>query len=168
MATSNYNDAGLELPELDEPRSYRIGFVVSEWNDGITQNLFQGAFDTLIDAGIIKENIVRWNVPGSFELVYGAKKMAESFDMLDAIVVIGVVIKGETRHFDFVCQGVTYGIQKLNIKGDIPIVFCVLTDDNIDQSRARSGGEKGNKGIEAAMAALKMGKLKRDARFYKE
>ncbi len=168
MATSNYNDAGLELPELDEPRSYRIGFVVSEWNDGITQNLFQGAFDTLIDAGIIKENIVRWNVPGSFELVYGAKKMAESFDMLDAIVVIGVVIKGETRHFDFVCQGVTYGIQKLNIKGDIPIVFCVLTDDNIDQSRARSGGEKGNKGIEAAMAALKMGKLKRDARFYKD
>ena len=168
MATSNYNDAGLELPELDEPRSYRIGFVVSEWNDGITQNLFQGAFDTLIDAGIIKENIVRWNVPGSFELVYGAKKMAESFDMLDAIVVIGVVIKGETRHFDFVCQGVTYGIQKLNIKGDIPIVFCVLTDDNIDQSRARSGGEKGNKGVEAAMAALKMGKLKRDARFYKD
>ena len=168
MATSNYNDAGLELPELDEPRSYRIGFVVSEWNDGITQNLFQGAFDTLIDAGIIKENIVRWNVPGSFELVYGAKKMAESFDMLDAIVVIGVVIKGETRHFDFVCQGVTYGIQELNIKGDIPIVFCVLTDDNIDQSRARSGGEKGNKGIEAAMAALKMGKLKRDARFYKD
>ena len=168
MATSNYNDAGLELPELDEPRSYRIGFVVSEWNDGITQNLFQGAFDTLIDAGIIKENIVRWNVPGSFELVYGAKKMAESFDMLDAIVVIGVVIKGETRHFDFVCQGVTYGIQELNIIGDIPIVFCVLTDDNIDQSRARSGGEKGNKGIEAAMAALKMGKLKRDARFYKD
>jgi 6,7-dimethyl-8-ribityllumazine synthase len=168
MATSNYNDAGLELPELDEPRSYRIGFVVSEWNDGITQNLFQGAFDTLIDAGIIKENIVRWNVPGSFELVYGAKKMAESFDMLDAIVVIGVVIQGETRHFDFVCQGVTYGIQELNIKGDIPIVFCVLTDDNIDQSRARSGGEKGNKGIEAAMAALKMGKLKRDARFYKD
>ena len=168
MATSNYNDAGLEIPELDEPRSYRIGFVVSEWNDGITQNLFQGAFDTLIDAGIIKENIVRWNVPGSFELVYGAKKMAESFDMLDAIVVIGVVIKGETRHFDFVCQGVTYGIQELNIKGDIPIVFCVLTDDNIDQSRARSGGEKGNKGIEAAMAALKMGKLKRDARFYKD
>jgi len=168
MATSNYNDAGLELPELDEPRSYRIGFVVSEWNDGITQNLFQGAFDTLIDAGIIKENIVRWNVPGSFELVYGAKKMAESFDMLDAIVVIGVVIQGETRHFDFVCQGVTYGIQELNIKGDIPIVFCVLTDDNIDQSRARSGGEKGNKGIEAAMAALKMGKLKRDALFYKD
>ncbi len=168
MATSNYNDAGLELPQLEDPRSYRIGFVVSEWNDGITQNLFQGAFDTLIDAGIIKENIVRWNVPGSFELVYGAKKMAESFDILDAIVVIGVVIKGETKHFDFVCQGVTYGIQELNVKGDIPIVFSVLTDDNIDQSRARSGGEKGNKGIEAAMAALKMGKLKRDARFYKD
>ena len=168
MATSNYNDAGLEIPELDEPRSYRIGFVVSEWNDGITQNLFQGAFDTLIDAGIIKENIVRWNVPGSFELVYGAKKMAESFDMLDAIVVIGVVIKGETRHFDFVCQGVTYVIRIFGVAGDIPIVFCVLTDDNIDQSRARSGGEKGNKGIEAAMAALKMGKLKRDARFYKD
>ena len=168
MATGNYNDAGLDLPQLKDPKSYRIGFVVSEWNDSITQNLFQGAFDTLIDSGIIKENIVRWNVPGSFELVYGAKKMAESFDILDAIVVIGVVIQGETKHFDFVCQGVTYGVQQLNIQGDIPVIFCVLTDENIEQSKARSGGEKGNKGVESAIAALKMGKLKRDAKFYKD
>ena len=168
MATGNYDDAGLDLPHLENPKSYRIGFVVSEWNDQITQNLFQGAFDTLIDSGIIKENIVRWNVPGSFELVYGAKKMAESFDILDAIVVVGVVIQGETKHFDFVSQGVTYGVQQLNIQGDIPVIFCVLTDDNIEQSKARSGGEKGNKGVEAAIAALKMGKLKRDAKFYKD
>ncbi|MDR9447871.1 MAG: 6,7-dimethyl-8-ribityllumazine synthase [Psychroflexus sp.] len=168
MATANYDDAGLNLPDLDQPESYRIGFVVAEWNEEITQNLFQGGFDTLIDAGVIKENIVKWNVPGSFELVYGAKKMAESFDMLDAIVVIGNVIQGETKHFDFVCQGVTNGIQQLNVEGDIPVIFCVLTDNNIEQSKARSGGEKGNKGVEAAMAALKMGKLKRDAKFYKD
>ena len=168
MATKNYNEAGLDLPKLDKPKSYRIGFVVSEWNAQITQNLFQGAFNTLIDSGVIKENIVRWNVPGSFELVYGAKKMAESFDMLDAIIVIGVVIQGETKHFDFVCQGVTYGVQQLNLQGDIPIIFCVLTDENINQSIARSGGEKGNKGVEAAITAIKMGKLKKDAKFYKD
>jgi 6,7-dimethyl-8-ribityllumazine synthase len=109
---------------------------------------------------------VRWNVPGSFELVYGAKKMSESFPMLDAILVVGVVIQGETKHFDFVCQGVTQGVMDLNVQGDIPIIFCVLTDNHIEQSIARSGGKHGNKGTEAAIAAIKMAQLKKDAKFY--
>jgi len=139
--------------------------VVSEWNPQITEAMFQGAFDTLIDCGGLKENIVRWNVPGSFELVYGCKKMAQSFDMLDAIIAIGSVIQGDTKHFDFVCEAVSQGIKDLNVQGGIPVIFCVLTDHNLQQAIDRSGGKHGNKGTEAAIAAIKMAQLKKEARF---
>ena len=99
--------------------------VVSEWNPEITKNLEKGAIETLIDCGALKENIISWEVPGSFELVYGCKKMIES-QKLDAIIAIGNVIQGETKHFDFVCEGVTQGIVDLNIKYDVPVIFCVL------------------------------------------
>ena len=127
--------------------------------------MFQGAFDALIDCGAIKENIVRWDVPGSFELIYGCKKMQESYDMLDAVIAIGSVIKGETKHFDFVCEGVTQGIKDLNINHDIPVIFCVLTDNTLQQSIDRSGGKHGNKGTEAAIAAIKMAQLRKSAKF---
>ncbi len=168
MATENKNLSQYDKTTIPDAKNFRFGIVVSEWNETITQGLFQGAFDTLIDCGAIKENIVRWNVPGSFELIYGCKKMLESFDMLDAVIVIGCVIQGETKHFDFVCEGVTQGIKDLNIQNDIPVIFCVLTDNTMQQSIARSGGKHGNKGTEAAIAAIKMAQLRKDAKFYKE
>lgn len=167
MATAGNNLSAYDLEKVPDAKAFKFGLVVSEWNTDITQNLFQGAFDTFIKHNVFKENIVRWNVPGSFELIYAAKKMAESFDMLDAIIVVGSVIQGETKHFDFVCQGVSNGVAQLNITLDIPVVFCVLTDNNIQQSIDRSGGKHGNKGTEAAIAAIKMAQLRKDAKFYK-
>lgn len=166
MATENKNLSSYTKSELPEAKDFKVGIVVSEWNASITQNLFQGAFDTLLDVGVLKDNIVRWNVPGSFELIYGAKKMSQSYDILDAIIVIGVVIQGETKHFDFVCQGVTQGVVNLNLTGDIPVIFCVLTDNTLQQSIDRSGGKHGNKGTEAAIAAIKMAQLRKEAKFY--
>ncbi|APG59096.1 6,7-dimethyl-8-ribityllumazine synthase [Christiangramia salexigens] len=167
MATEGNNLSQYDKDTIPNAKDFRFGIVVSEWNDEITEGLFQGAFDALIENGVLKENIVRWNVPGSFELIYGCKKMQETFEMLDAVIAIGNVIQGETKHFDFVCEGVTQGIKDLNLQSDIPVIFCVLTDNNIEQSRARSGGKHGNKGTEAAIAGIKMAQLRKDARFYK-
>ena len=165
MATVGNNLSAYDKATIPNSKDFKFGIVVSEWNDEITEGLWQGAFDALKDCGAINENIVRWNVPGAFELIYGAKKMTKSYDMLDAIIVIGTVIQGETKHFDFVCEGVTQGIKELNLAQDIPVIFCVLTDNNIEQSRARSGGKHGNKGTEAAIAAIKMAQLRKDAKF---
>jgi len=167
MATQNNNLSVYDKTTIPNAKDFRFGIVVSEWNEKITQGMFQGAFDAILDCGGQKENIVRWNVPGSFELIYGAKKMSQSFDMLDTIIVIGSVIQGETKHFDYVCEGVAQGIKDLNVQGDIPVIFCVLTDNNIQQSIDRSGGKHGNKGTEAAIAAIKMAQLRKDATFYK-
>ena len=165
MATENKNLSHYNLEEVPSAKGMKIGIVVSEWNDKITEGLFQGAFDTFIDCGVKKENIVRWNVPGSFELIYGCKKMQQSYDMLDAVIAVGSVIQGQTKHFDFVCEGVTQGIKDLNIQSDIPVIFCVLTDNTMQQAVDRSGGQHGNKGVEAAVAAIKMAQLRKDARF---
>ena len=165
MATKNKNLSVYDKATIPNAKDFRFGMVVSEWNPKITEGLFQGAFDAILDCGGIKENIVRWNVPGSFELVYGCKKMQESYDMLDAIIAIGSVIQGETKHFDFVCQATSEGIKDLNIQSDIPVIFCVLTDNNLQQAKDRSGGKHGNKGTEAAIAAVKMAQLRKDAKF---
>ncbi|WP_418639217.1 6,7-dimethyl-8-ribityllumazine synthase [Winogradskyella sp.] len=166
MATVNHNLSDYDKATIPNAKDFRFGIVVSEWNDTITEGLWQGAFDALLDCGAIKQNIVRWNVPGAFELTYGAARMSKSIyadsGMLDAIIVIGCVIQGETKHFDFVCEGVTQGIKDLNVKGDIPVIFCVLTDNTMQQSIDRSGGIHGNKGTEAAIAAIKMAALRRD------
>ena len=114
------------------------------------------AIETLKDCGAIDDNILLWEVPGSFELVHAAKRMLDTNEV-DAIIVIGCVIQGETRHFDFVCQGVTQGIAQLNAEqSKVPIIFCVLTDNTFQQSLDRSGGKLGNKGVEAAITAIKM------------
>ncbi|SDS85859.1 6,7-dimethyl-8-ribityllumazine synthase [Winogradskyella sediminis] len=166
MATVNHNLSAYDKTTIPNAKNFRFGIVVSEWNDKITEGLWQGAFDALLDCGAVKENIVRWNVPGAFELTYGAARMSKSIyadsGMLDAIIVIGCVIQGETKHFDFVCEGVTQGIKDLNIKGDIPVIFCVLTDNTEQQSIDRSGGIHGNKGTEAAIAAIKMAALRKE------
>ncbi len=165
MATQGKNLSEYDKSQMPEAKNFRFGLVVAEWNENITEGLFKGAFDTLKENGVINENIVRWDVPGSFELIYGCKKMQQSYDMLDAIIAIGSVIEGETKHFDFVCQGVTQGIKDLNIQNDIPVIFCVLTDQNMQQAIDRSGGKLGNKGSEAAVTAIKMAQLRIDAKF---
>ncbi|MFT4697712.1 MAG: 6,7-dimethyl-8-ribityllumazine synthase [Flavobacteriaceae bacterium] len=165
MATKNKNLSSYDKATIPNAKNFRFGIVVSEWNPNITEGLFQGAFDALLANGVIKENIVRWNVPGSFELVYGCKKMQQSYDMLDAVIAIGSVIQGETKHFDFVCEGVSQGIKDLNVQNDIPVIFCVLTDNTLQQSIDRSGGIHGNKGTEAAIAAIKMAQLRKEAKF---
>ncbi len=162
MATVNKNLSNYDKTKLPNAKYFRFGIVVSEWNDKITEGLYQGLENALIDCGALPEKIIRWNVPGSFELVYGAKKMIETQNC-DVIITIGCVIKGETLHFDFVCDGVTQGIKDLNIKYDMPVIFCVLTDNNEQQSIDRSGGKHGNKGTEAAIAALKMAYLRQQA-----
>ena len=166
MATSNKNLSTYDKTTIPNAKDFRFGIVVSEWNSEVTEGMFQGAFDTFLDCGAIKENIVRWNVPGSFELIYGCKRMQESYDMLDAIIAVGSVIQGETRHFDFVCDAVSQGIKDLNVHGNIPVIFCVLTDNTLQQAIDRSGGKHGNKGTEAAVTAIKMAQLRKESKFY--
>ncbi|MBC6997912.1 MULTISPECIES: 6,7-dimethyl-8-ribityllumazine synthase [Bacteroidota] len=158
MATENKNLSVYDKETIPNAKALRFGIVVSEWNDEITEGLYNGAHEALLDCGALEKNIVRWNVPGSFELTFGSKKLAAT-KKLDAIIAIGSVIQGETKHFDFVCSATAQGIKDLNVQLDIPVIFCVLTDNNIQQSRERSGGKHGNKGTEAAIAAIKMATL---------
>ena len=154
MATANKNLSLYDKATIPNTKNFRFGIVVSEWNDSITEGLFRGAYDALMDCGVSDSNIIRWNVPGSFELIYGCKKMQRQ--NVDAVIAIGSVIQGETKHFDFVCEGVTQGIKDLNVLHDTPVIFCLLTDNNLQQAIDRSGGKHGNKGTEAAIAAIKM------------
>ncbi|MGB7786476.1 MAG: 6,7-dimethyl-8-ribityllumazine synthase [Salinimicrobium sp.] len=164
MATAGKNLSEYDKNTIPNAKEFRFGIVVSEWNSNITEGLCEGAIKVLLENDVLERKIVRWNVPGSFELIYGCKKMQESYDMLDAIIAIGSVIQGETKHFDFVCEAVSQGIKDLNVQSDIPVIFCVLTDNNMQQSIDRSGGKHGNKGAEAAVAAIKMAQLRKDAR----
>ena len=154
MATANTNFSNYDKSVLPNATDFRIGIVVSEWNSDVTNGLLEGALQTLIDCGVSEQDISVYKVPGSFELIYGAKKVQSSG--VDAVITIGCVIQGETKHFDYVCTGVTNGIKDLNIYHDVPVIFCVLTDNNKQQSLDRSGGKHGNKGVEAAITALKM------------
>jgi 6,7-dimethyl-8-ribityllumazine synthase len=156
MATINQNLSSYDEQAIPTGDHLKVGIVVSAWNEEITNGLYQGAFETLKKHGLSEENILTYRVPGSYELVFGAKRMFENYQDLQAIICLGSVIRGETAHFDYVCQAVSKGIMDLNIVLPIPVIFGVLTDDNIEQSRARSGGKHGNKGVEAAVTALQM------------
>ena len=160
MATENKNLSEYDKNSIPNAKDFRFGIVVSEWNDSITEGLFSGAIEALLENQVPAQHIIRWNVPGSFELIYGADKIAKAYPELDGIIVIGCVIRGATAHFDYVCEGVTQGTKDLNIKHDMPIIFCVLTDENEQQSIDRSGGKHGNKGIEAGVAAVMMADFK--------
>ena len=162
MATENKNLSQYDKNTIPNAKDFRFGIVVSEWNDEITNGLFNGAKAALLDCGALPENIIRWDVPGSFELIYGSKRMIET-QKVDCVIAIGCVIKGETMHFEFVCDGVTQGVKDLNLKYDVPTIFCLLTDNSMQQSIDRSGGKHGNKGTEAAIAAIKMIDLNRKA-----
>ncbi|MCA4899834.1 MAG: 6,7-dimethyl-8-ribityllumazine synthase [Bacteroidota bacterium] len=137
----------------------KFAIVVAEWNDDITEPLFQGAYQALLALGAKKSNIIRKNVPGSFELPLAAQWMAERKDT-DAVICLGCVIQGDTPHFDYVCQGVTYGIMKVNLKYGKPVAFGVVTTLNKKQALERAGGKLGNKGEEAALTVVKMLEIK--------
>ncbi len=137
----------------------KFAIVVAEWNEDITESLYEGAIDGLIQLGVKKSNIVRKNVPGTFELTLGALWMAEKKE-IDAVICLGCVIQGDTPHFDYICQGVTYGITEVNIKTRKPVVFGVLTTLTKKQALERAGGKLGNKGEEAAVTAVKMLEIK--------
>jgi 6,7-dimethyl-8-ribityllumazine synthase len=162
MATINRNLSEYDKNSIPDAKNFRFGIVVSEWNDTITEGLCSGAVKGLLENEVPSEHIIRWNVPGSFELIYGAKKMLQTQNV-DAVIAIGCVIQGETKHFDFVCESVSQGIKDLNVETDVPVIFCVLTDNNEQQSIDRSGGIHGNKGTEAAIAAIKMAYLRQQA-----
>lgn len=158
MATANSHLSSYDPDKVPNGASFAIHIVVSQWNEEITKSLCQGAIKTLHHHGVPTDQIKVWDVPGSFELIYGAK-LAQSHNP-DAVIVIGSVIQGETRHFEFICQAVAQGIKDLNVNNNVPVIFCVLTDDSIEQAQARSGGIHGNKGVEAAVAALQMAALR--------
>lgn len=158
MATANKNLSEYDSTTIPNAKNLRFGIVVSEWNTEVTEGLYKGAVEVLIDCGAIDTNITRWNVPGSFELTFGCRKMLRTQE-LDAVIAIGSVIQGETKHFDFVCSATAQGIKDLNVVHDTPVIFCVLTDNNLQQALDRSGGKYGNKGAEAAIAAIKMATL---------
>lgn len=158
MATkdlSNYDAAGV-------PRGtgLRLGLVVSAWNPEITEAMRDGAMETLLKHGVAMKDIHEERVPGSYELALSAQMLLEH-RALDGVICIGSVVRGETPHFDFVCHATAQGIMDVGLKTGRPAIFCVLTDDNIEQARARSGGKHGNKGVEAAVALLKMADLRR-------
>ncbi len=163
MATSLKNLPDFDSGKVPYAEKMKIGIVVSEWNGEITEALYNGAYGTLIRCGVKEGNIFIKTVPGSFELTLGAQYLAE-YGEFDAIICIGCVIKGETPHFDYICQSVSTGITNLNIKYNIPFIFCVLTTNNMDQAKERAGGKYGNKGDEAAVAAIKMAALNNQVR----
>jgi 6,7-dimethyl-8-ribityllumazine synthase len=147
---SQYSDKNL----LDMSKK-KFGIVVSEWNDQVTESLLTGAVETLLKHGVKKDNIFRKNVPGSFELTLGAQWLAELKE-IDAVICLGCVIQGETRHFDFICDAVAHGITNVGLKFNKPVIFGVLTPDTLQQALDRAGGKHGNKGDEAAITAIKM------------
>jgi 6,7-dimethyl-8-ribityllumazine synthase len=163
MATVNKNLSQYDKNSVPNAKDFRFGIVVSEWNETITAGLYKGAIEALLENGTLEENIVSWDVPGSFELIYGSKRMLETQNV-DAVIAIGSVIQGETKHFDFVCEAVSQGIKDLNVQTDVPVVFCVLTDNNMQQAIDRSGGIHGNKGTEAGIVAIKMAFLRQQTK----
>ena len=157
MATVEKNLSSFDSNALPNGARYKVGIVVSEWNREFTEAMKNGAVDLLKSAGVPEDSItIKW-VPGSFELPLGAQMMLDSSILnLDGVIAIGSVIRGETAHFDYVCSAAAQGIKDVGLKTGKPVSFCVLTDDNEDQTRARSGGEHGNKGTEAAVVVLRM------------
>ncbi|MEO9475536.1 MAG: 6,7-dimethyl-8-ribityllumazine synthase [Cyclobacteriaceae bacterium] len=155
MATVNKNLSDQNLSGAADISNCKFAIVVSEWNEEVTESLYSGAMQTLLESGAQRENIIRKNVPGSFELTLGAQWMAKDAS-IDAVICLGCVIQGETKHFDFICQACATGITDVGLKYDKPVIFGVLTTDNQKQAMDRAGGKHGNKGDEAAATAIKM------------
>ena len=158
MATALHNLSDYDFDKIPDASNMCFGIVVAEWNPEITGALLNGAVSTLERHGCLPENIHVKTVPGSFELIYGAHQMTLN-DGYDAVIVLGSVIRGETPHFDYICQGVTYGIARLNSRSEIPVIYGLLTTNDLQQAKDRAGGKLGNKGDECAIDAIKMAKF---------
>ena len=168
MATKYHNLSAYnadELPNADVLQRQRFAIAVADWNSEITYALLEGAYDTLVKHGVLEENIKVVHVPGTFELTYAANKLQQEH-VYDAIIAIGCVIQGDTPHFDYICQGVSYGLSKLNAEDFInftkrrgPVIFSVLTTLTKQQALDRAGGALGNNGVEGAITAIKMANL---------
>ncbi|WP_462282128.1 6,7-dimethyl-8-ribityllumazine synthase [Salinivirga cyanobacteriivorans] len=161
MATSLKNLSDTAIQPIPNATGYKFGILVAEWNPEVTESMGKAAKETLLAHGVKPEDILYKYVPGSYELSLGAQYMAEYTDV-DAIIVLGCVIQGETRHFDYVCKAVTEGTNEVSLKYNIPVGFGVLTTENQQQALDRAGGKHGNKGDEAAGAAIKMVALKHE------
>ncbi len=155
MASSEKNLSDTRLNGDFNISKNKFGIVVAEWNEQVTESLYSGAYQTLIYAGADRANVERMNVPGTFELSLGGQWMAERKE-IDAVICLGCVIQGETRHFDFICDAVANGITRVSLKFNKPVIFGVLTPDSMKQALDRAGGKYGNKGEEAATTAIKM------------
>lgn len=158
MATLLHPLSSYDASKVPDASNMCFGIVVSEWNPEITGALLDGCVATLEKHGTLPENIHVKTVPGSFELIYGAHQMVLNGGY-DAVIILGSVIRGETPHFDYICQGVTQGIAHINAKSEIPVVFGLLTTNDLQQAKDRSGGKLGNKGDECAVVAIKMAKF---------
>lgn len=155
MASALHNLSGYDPAMVPNGKKYTIGIVVSEWNDEVTGALLEGARDTLLKHGVKESNIIIRTVPGSFELIYGSAAMIEDTGV-DAVIALGCVIKGDTPHFVYICQGTTQGLASLNARADVPVIYGLLTCNDMQQALDRCGGACGNKGVECAVTALKM------------
>jgi len=155
MSSANKNLSEFQTNKLPEIQDKKFAILVSEWNEEVTNALYVGAYETLIKHGAQEKNIITQTVPGSFELTLGAQKMAQKPEV-DAVICLGCVIQGETKHFDFICQAVAQGITDVSIKFNKPVIFGVLTPNTQEQAMDRAGGKHGNKGDEAAITAIKM------------
>ncbi len=161
METKKVNLSDYDPKTVPSGKNMKIGIVTAEWNPQITSALAQGAYDTLLKNGVDDSDIYLIRVPGSFELPTGASTMLNSRLDLDAVICLGCVIQGETRHFDFICEAVANGLTKLALEDGRPVIFGLLTTNNIQQAIERSGGKHGNKGVEAAITAIKMVDMQR-------
>ena len=155
MATAYHNLSEYDFQSVPDASGMKFGIVVSEWNYNITGALLRGALDTLKIHGAREENILVRTVPGSFELTFGAAQMIKQTDV-DAVIALGCVVRGDTPHFDYVCMGATQGIAQLNATGDVPVIYGLITTNNMQQAEDRAGGRLGNKGDECAVTAIKM------------
>ena len=155
MATAEKNLSNYDKDSIPNASNMRFGIVVSEWNDTITNGLLEGAIAALKENGAKEEHIIVKHMPGSFELALGAQYLLEHLQ-IDGVIALGSVVQGETKHFDFVCHGVTQGIMDVSLKYNKPVIFGVLTDNTMQQAIDRSGGKHGNKGVECAIACIKM------------
>ena len=153
MKKTNLSD--FDSKSVPNGKGYRIGIVAAEWNPEVTDAMCQGAIDTLREHGVLKKDITMLRVPGTFELTTAADMLLERTSV-DAVICIGCVIQGETRHFEFICQAVSQGLTNLALKHGRPVIFSVLTCDTMQQALDRAGGRHGNKGVEGAVTALKM------------
>jgi len=163
MSSAYQNLSSYDFDSVPDGTGMRIAVVVAEWNRNITERLLEGACDTLEKHGVAEHDIFVERVPGSVELTFGAKQMAET-NLFDGVIILGCVVRGETPHFDYVCSSVTQGLTELNLRYDIPFIFGMVTTNDMAQAKARSGGKFGNKGVEAAVTVLKMIDFNRNAK----